>query len=74
MHRPVEDPDPDEDSTISQALQRLGMDRGHHYDEFAAAGLGRHRRPEGWLAEIGVELGDDPEDEVAEDEDAEDED
>ncbi|MET8999323.1 hypothetical protein [Amycolatopsis sp. NPDC004169] len=37
-------------SPISQALRALGVQRGGHVDEFDAAGLGRHRRVEGWLA------------------------
>lgn len=35
---------------ISQALQILGVDRTGHVDEFAAVGLGRHRRTEDWRA------------------------
>ncbi len=42
---------PDEGSPISQALRRLGIRRGRHFDEFEAAGLSRHRHVEGWLAE-----------------------
>ncbi|MEV6829309.1 hypothetical protein [Amycolatopsis sp. NPDC051102] len=41
---------PADGSPISQALRALGVRRGAHFDEFDAAGLGRHRRPEDWLA------------------------
>jgi hypothetical protein len=37
-------------SPISQALRRLGVSAAGHYDEFDAAGLGRHRRISGWHA------------------------
>jgi hypothetical protein len=36
-------------SPISQALRRLGVAKGHHYDEFDAVGLGRQRDTEDWL-------------------------
>jgi hypothetical protein len=34
---------------IAQALAHLGVRRGDHVDEFAAAGLGQHRDTEDWL-------------------------
>ena len=37
---------------ISEALQRLGVDRAGFHDEFAALGLGRHRETEAWLSEF----------------------
>ena len=36
---------------ISEALRRLGVDRGTFADEFEALGLGRHREMEDWLDE-----------------------
>ncbi len=44
-----QDPRPPEGTPISQVLARLGVSRGDHFDEFDAAGLGRHRRTDGWL-------------------------
>ncbi|GAA0594048.1 hypothetical protein [Actinomadura livida] len=35
-------------SPISQALRRLGVAKGDHFDEFDAVGLGRHRRTDDW--------------------------
>ena len=35
---------------FNQALRQLGVTRGAAFDEFDAAGLGRHRRTEDWLA------------------------
>ncbi|MGW1783197.1 hypothetical protein ACWCQQ_29275 [Streptomyces sp. NPDC002143] len=37
-------------SPISQALRSLGVRRAGAYDEFEAAGLGRHRHTAGWAA------------------------
>lgn len=45
----VGEPDPALGSPISQALRKLGVVRGDHFDEFDAVGLGRHRRTEDWL-------------------------
>lgn len=39
-------------SPISQALRRLGADKGDHFDEFDAVGLGRHRDTNGWLVSM----------------------
>ncbi|WP_340687362.1 hypothetical protein LCL61_14860 [Amycolatopsis coloradensis] len=36
-------------SPISQALRRLGVVKGDHFDEFDAVGLGRHRDTRDWL-------------------------
>ncbi|MFI0405819.1 hypothetical protein [Actinomadura sp. 3N508] len=41
---------PEAGSPISQALRRLGVDKGEHFDEFDAVGLGRHRDTGGWLS------------------------
>ncbi|GAB3744428.1 hypothetical protein GCM10027598_78990 [Amycolatopsis oliviviridis] len=41
-------------SPISQALRHLGAVRGdHHFDEFDAVGLGRHRDTRDWLPHPG---------------------
>ncbi len=40
---------PPEGSPISQALRRLGVSRGDHFDEFDSAGLSRHRTMERWI-------------------------
>lgn len=37
-------------SPISQALRRLGVAKGDHFDEFDAVGLGRHRHTGDWLS------------------------
>lgn len=42
-------PLPASGTPISQALARLGVRRGDHFDEFAAAGLAQHRDTEDWL-------------------------
>ena len=42
-------PLPASGTPISQALAHLGVRRGDHVDEFAAAGLGQHRDTEEWL-------------------------
>jgi hypothetical protein len=34
---------------INQALRQLGVDKGNHYDEFDAVGLGLHRSNDEWL-------------------------
>jgi len=34
---------------ISEALQRLGVDRGNFVDEFAALDLARYRETQDWL-------------------------
>ncbi len=34
---------------ISLALRRLGVEKGSHYDEFDAVGLGRHRSTARWV-------------------------
>jgi hypothetical protein len=44
-----DEPFPAEGSPISQALRRLGVQRGEAFDEFAAAGLQQHRRSLGWI-------------------------
>lgn len=49
-HLAVGERPPAAGSPISQALRALGVRRGSHLDEFDAAGLGRHRRTEDWLA------------------------
>lgn len=43
------EPIPASGTPISQALARLGVLRGDHFDEFEAAGLARHRDTEDWL-------------------------
>ncbi len=59
LHHPVGDSFPADGSPISQALRRMGVERGTARDEFTAVGLDRHRDHEGWLAEIGVVLPED---------------
>ncbi|MEV6969845.1 hypothetical protein AB0M47_32490 [Hamadaea sp. NPDC051192] len=59
LHRPAGEQHAGEPSPISQALRHLGVRRGRHADEFAAAGLDRHRDHGGWLGEIGVRLPED---------------
>ncbi|MFY7065767.1 hypothetical protein ACOQFV_07890 [Nocardiopsis changdeensis] len=49
LHTAEGEPAPPAGSPISQALRRLGVTRGDHFDEFDAAGLGRHRRTDAWL-------------------------
>ena len=44
--RPLAPQDP---SPISRALRRLGVSARGQFDEFEAAGLGRHRQMEDWL-------------------------
>jgi hypothetical protein len=44
------EPVPASGTPTSQALARLGVVRGDHYDEFEAAGLGQERDTEDWLA------------------------
>jgi len=55
LHHPTGEQHTGEPSPISQALRHLGVTRGRQADEFAAAGLDRHRDHDGWLAEIGVQ-------------------
>ncbi len=50
LHVAEDEPDPADGSPISQALRRLGVIRGDHFDEFAAVGLGRHRDTADWLS------------------------
>ncbi|MGK4597926.1 MULTISPECIES: hypothetical protein [Amycolatopsis] len=45
-----DEPDPADGSPISQALRRLGVLKGDHFDEFDAVGLGRHRDTDDWLS------------------------
>ncbi|MGW4059512.1 hypothetical protein ACWEGE_14580 [Amycolatopsis sp. NPDC004747] len=49
LHLPAGKPIPAEGSPISRALRWLGVVEGEHFDEFDAAGLGRHRETSGWL-------------------------
>ncbi|WP_424185371.1 hypothetical protein ACOBQX_26230 [Actinokineospora sp. G85] len=49
LHLAEGEPSPAEGSPISQALRRLGVTKGDHFDEFDAVGLGRHRDTEDWL-------------------------
>ncbi|MDN3359847.1 hypothetical protein [Actinomadura sp. DC4] len=44
------EPFPPAGSPISQALRRLGVERGDAVDEFAAAGLYRHRHGAAWIS------------------------
>jgi hypothetical protein len=44
--------DPAGGSPISQALRRLGVAKGDHFDEFDAVGLGRHRDTDDWLSSM----------------------
>jgi hypothetical protein len=43
------EPFPPDGSPISQALRRLGVERRDAVDEFAAAGLDRHRHASDWI-------------------------
>lgn len=49
LHLAENQPAPPDGSPISQALRRLGVDKGDHYDEFDAIGLNRHRDTDDWL-------------------------
>ncbi|GAB3465104.1 hypothetical protein [Actinophytocola sediminis] len=49
LHLAEKAPVPAVGTPISQALRRLGVSTGDQHDEFAAVGLGRHRRTEDWL-------------------------
>jgi len=48
LHLAEGEPSPAAGSPISQALRQLGTDRGNHFDEFDAVGLGRHRDTQDW--------------------------
>lgn len=50
VHLAEGEPTPAGGSPISQALRRLGVAKGDHFDEFAAVGLGRHRDTDEWLS------------------------
>ncbi|UMP00465.1 hypothetical protein [Amycolatopsis sp. EV170708-02-1] len=50
LHVGEDEPGPADGSPISQALRRLGVLKGDHFDEFDAAGLGRHRVTDDWLS------------------------
>jgi hypothetical protein len=50
LHLHENEPFPVAGSPISQALRRLGVTKGNHYDEFDAIGLGRCRQTEDWLS------------------------
>ncbi|AGM08477.1 hypothetical protein [Amycolatopsis keratiniphila] len=50
LHVDEDEPDPADGSPISQALRRLGVLKGDHFDEFDAVGLGRHRYTDDWLS------------------------
>ncbi|MFF4444825.1 hypothetical protein [Streptomyces sp. NPDC001502] len=50
LHVQEGQPTPPAGSPISQALRRLGVLTSATEDEFSAAGLGRHRHSEGWIA------------------------
>lgn len=50
LHVDEDEPVPADGSPISQALRRLGVLKGDHFDEFDAVGLGRHRYTDGWLS------------------------
>jgi hypothetical protein len=52
LHLAENQPHPPTGTPISRALQRLGVDKGNHYDEFDAVGLGRHRDTDDWLDHI----------------------
>jgi hypothetical protein len=52
LHLAENQPIPADSGPISQALRRLGVDKGHHHDEFDAVGLGRHRDTDDWLADL----------------------
>jgi hypothetical protein len=47
-----EQPFPAGGTPISQALRRLGVGKGKHYDEFDAVGLGRHRDTDDWSHDL----------------------
>ncbi|RSN64941.1 hypothetical protein DMH01_00595 [Amycolatopsis sp. WAC 04182] len=49
LHLAEGEPAPAGGSPISQALRRLGVVKGDHFDEFDAVGLGRHRDTRDWL-------------------------
>jgi hypothetical protein len=49
LHLPEKQATPPDGSPISQALRRLGVDKGNHHDEFDAVGLNRHRDTDDWL-------------------------
>ena len=49
LHLAAGKPIPAGGSPISRALRWLGVVKGEHFDEFDAAGLGRHRETDGWL-------------------------
>ncbi|MBE1573065.1 hypothetical protein ACFORH_30690 [Amycolatopsis roodepoortensis] len=49
LHLAEDEQAPAAGSPISQALRRLGVAKGDHFDEFDAVGLGRHRHTGGWL-------------------------
>lgn len=48
-----DEPFPPEGSPISQVLAALGVRKGDHFDEFDAAGLGRHRWTDDWARDPG---------------------
>ncbi|MBL7258952.1 hypothetical protein [Paractinoplanes lichenicola] len=54
LFKDEDEPLPAEGSPISQALRRLGVSALGHYDEFDAAGLGRHRGTEDWITAGGA--------------------
>jgi hypothetical protein len=53
LHLAEDQPFPADGSPISQALRRIGVDKGHHHDEFDAVGLSRHRETDDWLVNLG---------------------
>jgi hypothetical protein len=42
---------------FNQALRQLGVTRGAAFDEFEAAGLGRHRHTEDWAGDVPRDAG-----------------
>ncbi|RKS73721.1 hypothetical protein BZB76_4424 [Actinomadura pelletieri DSM 43383] len=50
LHKDVNEPFPPTGSPISQALRRLGVAKGRHFDEFDAVGLPRHRDTDDWFS------------------------
>lgn len=52
LHLVENQPFPADGSPVSQALRRLGVDKGRHHDEFDAIGLGRHRDTNDWLTHL----------------------
>jgi hypothetical protein len=46
----VIEPFPETGSPFSQALRRLGVAKGDHFDEFEAIELGRSRNTDDWLS------------------------